>query len=238
MTKLENPGVKALGFFVADSLNRWCYLYSRKAGVLDMSFVNMFLSATEQFPEIMLEQLLRRKMKESGVQAWRAGAKAMASHLVHKKDEEFHWEDYPNTKKDITVIFTEEDGKELENIFDNLEGTLEEVCKEMLKSTSRLMTEKYKEDWHRHQRSQERFVANFKNNLEDRWSEGLDGLRLLLDLCRDEGTKFHDRIEKSKPASFPHRRIALSKMHIRACQVTSEIICLLESGFANGALLK
>jgi len=60
----------------------------------------------------------------------------------------------------------------------------------------------------------------------------------LLDLCRDEGEKFIRRLEKSKAKSPSYSRLVLSKLHCRACQVTAEIITLLESGYARGAMAR
>jgi len=204
-----------------------------------VSFYKLIMSLTDQAPELVLEQLLRKKLKKAGVQAWRNGAKALTRHLIDKEAGEFHWEDYPdNADKNLTIKFDEEDGHELERIFDKFQGNLDEVIAKMTETAVTEMLSNYQKDWHSYRRAEERFVVNFRNNLEDRWGRPLDGLRLLLDLCRDEGEKFIRRLEKSKSKSPPYARIVLSKLHCRGCQVTAEIITLLEAGYARGAMAR
>lgn len=204
-----------------------------------MSFYKIIKSLTDQAPEILLEQIVKIKMKDAGVKAWRGGAKALTKHLIDRKAGEFHWEDYPDGGADgITIEFTKEDGQKIEKLYDDFEGKLETTISDMLGSVIDKMLSDYQEDWQGYRRQEERYVSNFRNNLEDRWGVALDGLRLLLDLCRDEGQKYLSRLEKSKAKSSPYQRILLSRLHSRACQVTAEIITLLESGFAKGAMAR
>ncbi|MEM1133449.1 MAG: DUF5677 domain-containing protein [Pseudomonadota bacterium] len=197
------------------------------------------MSFTDQGPELVLEQLLQKKLKDAGVRAWRNGAKALTRHLIDKEAGEFHWEDYPDEgDKNYTIEFTEDDGLELERMFDKFQGSLNEIIEKMTKTAVNEMLSRYQKDWHQFRRAEDRYVTNFRNNLEDRWGVALDGLRLLLDLCRDEGEKFLGRLEKSKAKKPPVARILLSRLHSRACQVTAEIIALLESGYARGAMAR
>lgn len=197
------------------------------------------MSLTDQAPELVLEKLLRTKLKDAGVQAWRNGAKALARHLVTKEAGEFHWEDYPDeTDKTYQITFTEEDGLELERLFDKFQGSLEEAIGSLVENATAKMLSEYKADWHAYKRAEDRAIATFRNNLEDRWGKPLDGLRLLLDLCRDEGEKFLARLQKSKAKKPPYKRILLSRLHSRSCQVAAEIITLLEAGFARGAMAR
>lgn len=204
-----------------------------------MSFASILKDLTNKAPELAIEPILRKKLKKAGVKAWRAGARALAHHLIHKDNEEFHWEDYPLTDStDSKIVFTKDDGRELEEVIDKLPKEIEAIAEQLISSTVDRMLADYKMEWQTYRRRDERFVATFRNNLEDRWGEALDGLRLLLDLSRDEGQKFHLRLGKTKAKSSPYSRIVLSKLHARACQVTAEILALLEAGFANGALAR
>ncbi|MEZ5697330.1 MAG: DUF5677 domain-containing protein, partial [Sphingomonadaceae bacterium] len=210
-----------------------------KCGDQQVSFQKAIMSFTDQAPQMVLEQLLRKKLKEAGVQAWRNGAKALAQHIISKEAGEFHWEDYPvEEDKHIRIEFTKDDGVELERIFDKFQGGLDDAVSKMAEAAVDKMLARYRKDWHQYRRAEDRYIGTFRNNLEDRWGEALDGLRLLLDLCRDEGEKFYRRLEKSKAKATPYARILLSRLHCRACQVTSEIITLLENGYARGAMAR
>jgi len=148
-----------------------------------VSFYKLIMSLSDQGPELVLEQLLQKKLKNAGVQAWRGGAKALTRHLIDKEAGEFHWEDYPdNADKNITIKFTKEDGYELERIFDKFQGNLDKVIGNMTETAVTEMLSDYQKNWHSYRRAEERFVTNFRNNLEDRWGKPLDGLRLFVGL--------------------------------------------------------
>lgn len=192
-------------------------------------------------PKDALEQLLRPKLKEAGVISWRRGASALAEHLLKDRKSEFHWQD-PFDDRDQTVAsidFTEDDGRELERIVDSLnEDRLYDLAERLLKELAYSISQRYQGDWFQYRRDHERSLGSFKNNLEFRWGSALDKLRMLLDLCMDEGIKAQQQLERGRFRSTPHKRIAVSLLHARACQVTSEIICLLENGYANGAMAR
>jgi hypothetical protein len=204
-----------------------------------MSFYKVVSELTGQAPEIILRKLLEPKLREAGVKAWRSGARALAKHLADKQAGEFHWEDYPDGEvTDVTVEFTEDDGRELERLYDKFEGTLDEAMAKVIDTSVDAMLLRYRSEWQAYRRSEERFIANFRNRLEDRWGTALDGLRLLSDLCKDEGEKYIERLNRSQAKSPPYKRVLLSRLHSRACQVTAEVIALLEAGFAKGAMAR
>jgi hypothetical protein len=78
--------------------------------------------------------------------------------------------------------------------------------------------------------------ARFRYNLEGRWGKALDLLRFFLNMCREAGEGRHKRYRRSKKRGVAMG--VLIRLHIRACQVTDEIITLLENGFADGAIAR
>ena len=192
-------------------------------------------------PRQALEHMLRPKLKGAGVKSWRKGAAALASHLLKNDGSEFQWEDPVEDarNKTINLQFSEDDGIKLERISDVLSpNSLSEIILKLVDETAASIRKRYEGDWHRYRRQHERSFTTFKNNIEIRWGAALDGLRILLDLCLDEGAKYQRRLEKSTSRKSVHKRAAILKLHVRACQVTSEIICLLENGYPNGAVAR
>lgn len=100
------------------------------------------------------------------------------------------------------------------------------------------MLTRYKREWKKYRPYEELEFANFQSNLQDRWGEGLDHLRMLLELSRDVGQEYYERFRRSKSQKNRHLRNVLICLHIRACQVTSEIIALMENGYADGAMAR
>lgn len=73
------------------------------------------------------------------------------------------------------------------------------------------------------------------------WSKPLAALALLLRVCKDAAFFLHperdeDIAEDSEETEF--RLLALGRLQGRACQVGSEVLTLLENGFADGAMAR
>jgi hypothetical protein len=62
---------------------------------------------------------------------------------------------------------------------------------------------------------------------------------MLLTISRELGASVNDEIGESPDAAGREHLIhVLLRLHARACQITDEIICLLEGGFADGAMAR
>jgi hypothetical protein len=185
--------------------------------------------------------MLRTKLKEAGVKSWRRAAAALAEHLLNTGAGEFHWEDPFDGDRthDVEVTFDAGDARKLEKIADAMAGDeLVAMAEKLIHDAADAMRSRFESEWYPYRRQQERSLQTFKNNLEHRWGAALDGLRILLDLCIDEGEKFSRRVAKSRRKTEPFARIAIMNLQARACQVTAEILCLLENGYPNGAIAR
>lgn len=193
-------------------------------------------------PKQALEQLLRPKLKQEGVKSYRRGAAALAEYLLKPDRGEFHWEDPfdRGSGAKVELTFAEEDLSKLEKVADLLGNVerLSQIIEKLLAEASLRILKNYRSQWHQFRRQEDRVRSNFQNNIEMRWGEALDSLRILLDLCIDEGSKYRQRAAKSSLATPQYRRIALLKLHARSCQVAAEILCLMENGYANGAIAR
>ena len=71
-----------------------------------------------------------------------------------------------------------------------------------------------------------------------RWGKGLDLLRMLLTISREFGEEAHAKARRSRARSSRYRTDVLLRLHACACQVAGEIIKLMESGRADGAMAR
>ncbi len=78
----------------------------------------------------------------------------------------------------------------------------------------------------------------FQERLETRWGEPLNSLRMMLAISRELGGEVYQRNKRSKAKRNWHKLYVLSQLHVRACQVTAEILSLLENGYADGAMAR
>ena len=80
-----------------------------------------------------------------------------------------------------------------------------------------------------------RYQKQFESRLRKHWKRPLDLLTLFVDLVSETGadfnSEFRDEAVKSNDAVFE----TLTRLHARACQTSSAILTLLQSGFADDA---
>lgn len=194
-------------------------------------------ASIDELPRIALVKLLAPKLKAARIRDYRRKAEQLAEHLLTKGDETFTWGD-EGDKEEVVISFTEDDNRELERIAKKLTDSLQDIIPKLASTTAQRMLQVYERRWREQRYVELRKMDGFKLRLEDRWGEGLDHLRLLLDIAHDVGTEYHDALLASRARKNRHLRIALSQLHIRACQVSHEIIVLLENGFADGAMAR
>ncbi len=72
----------------------------------------------------------------------------------------------------------------------------------------------------------------FAATLNARWNSALDELRILHEVAWEAGRTFHDR------AAGTDQHEVLARLHARGLAVAGEILCLLEHGFASGAMAR
>jgi hypothetical protein len=78
-------------------------------------------------------------------------------------------------------------------------------------------------------------MKGFVKRLYNDWKKPLDLLEAFLILALETGADFNDKSRKEAAEAKDHVFDALTRLHARACQIASEILVLLKSGFADGA---
>lgn len=192
-------------------------------------------------PKLLLTPMIKRKFEEAGISAAPEMVDGLIDHILSKSKAPYQWsdgDDLTNERCALNLQFTAEDGDELEARVKRLIDGLPDIIRKITDGTSSSMYKRMLADWNIEGAIQQSQVEAFRDNLEDRWGEGLDLLRMLLTCCREVGGKAHKRHRRSKSKQRIFRRFVLTRLHVRACQVTDEIITLLENGFADGAMAR
>lgn len=142
-------------------------------------------------------------------------------------------------KQQVKVEFTEADTKAItERFTEFIETQLPELIISAVEelSTGILLTLHHK--WRSEFRRQERKRGGFEKRLRKRWGEAINLLRMMLTLSRELGEMTCNSIADDTDFASPFLLDVLTRLHARACQVTDEIVCLLNSGFADGAMAR
>ena len=84
-------------------------------------------------------------------------------------------------------------------------------------------------------RSRRKDMKEFEQRLYQDWKKPFDLFEAFLVLALEAGDEFNSEFRKDKENSENYVLEVLTRIHVRACQIASEILVLLKSGFADGA---
>jgi len=125
--------------------------------------------------------------------------------------------------------------KELDEFYQEfvakLEGAIPEIIEEMtspilsgLKKNMPAMLKAHRKD-----------MKSFEQRLHRDWEKPFDLFEAFLVLAFEAGNEFNNEFRKDKTEVGNYVLEALTRLHARACQIASEVLVLLKSGFADGA---
>jgi len=186
-------------------------------------------------PKTVLSKLLARKAKEAGLKIPFKAIEAFAEHLLAGNEGQFVWDDAKHKNKVVKIAITAD---EIDAAMAKVLDALPETVLKATDVAGNRMFEIFCERWPAEHAAQQNEISSFKERMEERWGEGLGYLRMLLTCSRDIGQDTLKRHNKSKSRQRIHRRWVLLRLHARACQITDEIVCLMENGFADGAMAR
>jgi len=81
-------------------------------------------------------------------------------------------------------------------------------------------------------------TASFQERLAKRWRKPLDLLEMFLVIALETGENFNLEFRKKASKENDYVFEVLIRLHARACQITSEILALLKTGHADGAMAR
>ncbi len=81
-------------------------------------------------------------------------------------------------------------------------------------------------------------ASGFLKRQREKWGKPLDQLFMLLEASREAGEEYNQSFEGVAAAEQDFVFDALRRLHARACLVASEVIWLMEGGYASGAMAR
>lgn len=192
-------------------------------------------------PRVIATELVRDKLKAAG----HAEDEKLISYIVEQLldlgvDANGDDEDAIEIEsgEDIVLQFTDADAARVHDYAEKISETLPDLIHTVAEKAAGKMLRRYERDWAAWRDATEIQMDQFRFNLEARWGKGFDALRMLIELSRDIGTDFHRRSSRSRSRRRVHLNKALSHLHVRAVQIASEIMVLMENGYADGAIAR
>lgn len=194
--------------------------------------------AVKEIPAIFLENLISKKLQKQGITRPRDLSRKLARHILSRTGEPFRY----NSRKysgNIDLAFDKADAGEIARAFDRFQKEqLPKILPEIAHRLSTTVLKDLKSRWAGEYAQQEAELSGFRQRLEERWGEPLGQLRMLLTMSREWCEWAHNRNASLKKSKKKQLRTILIRLLVRGCQVTDEVICLLENGFPDGAMAR
>ncbi len=188
----------------------------------------------KELPRNALQRLVLKKLVEAGLDSDEPLAFRIADHFISGSDQPFSWDDGSQFNRTIDFSFNEQDLAELDRNYVELTAELPRIWEETSDAAAKILLRSLKRRWSDEFKLQRGEIDQFRSNLEVRWGKPLGLLRMLLTCSREMGGAIAGDAERTKS----NLAAVLTRLHIRACQVTAEIIVLLENGYADGAMAR
>lgn len=199
-------------------------------------FQKMLEKELKTVPRRFLERRLSERLLEAGIQICDADLARASEHLLSGNTETFHFGDIDDH---AAIEITEDD---VEYVVAKSEEFYREKLVDMLHDvggqTAELFYQVLKKRWAAEFVAQPEEMVAFKERLEMRWGKALGKLRMLLAIVMEWAQGAFERKQRRSDRRLPHLDDVLLRLHVRACQVTHEIIVLLENGYADGAMAR
>lgn len=189
----------------------------------------------EKVPSIFFKKLLTDKLEEKSIPPSIELIDDLYNHFISENNSPFYFDHDKNGN--IKLHITDDDFKELHNkISDFYNIELPRIINNTTKEAGKGLYFTLKKDWKKEHKLQTEEYLKFKKNLLKRWRGPLELLRMLLTIARELGDAYISKHQNNSESHYlPY---VLSRLHCRACQVSAEIIALLEGGYADGAMAR
>jgi hypothetical protein len=188
----------------------------------------------EELPLTVLSAFLDETLRERDIKLSERKLGELAQRLLHEKTDTISI----GSRRDVLIEFTDEDAERLSAKAEQFVKQLPDLIESFSDTAAVDVLAALKRRWGKEAALQRRAVKRFRKRLEERWGAGLEPLRMLATIAREFANDMNRGLGSAGGGDRPQTFSVLIKLHVRACQVTDEIICLLAGGFADGAMAR
>jgi hypothetical protein len=187
-------------------------------------------------PLKIFARFLRDKVEAEGATVSDEDAESLADQIITRKSATLRVAG--EVERIFNLKITEE---EVQSVIDEIEAfnrdELPDMVRNIVRDTSKVILRSLDKDWPEQKAYDQLRLDMFRHNLEDRWGAAFDILRMMYTISIEIGGEVAARWRRPTKTQGALRHVLLH-LHARACQVTTEIICLMENGFADGAMAR
>ncbi len=196
-----------------------------------------FQELAAQLPTRLASELIAKKIAEHGVVLSAKRKEQVRRRLVSQDLSSIRIPDWRWWKtRQIHIEITPDDIAAINAKFESWLESLPRLLVGLVDELALTILPRLKKRWKAESRRQRRDSKAFEKRLQQRWRGPLEQLSMLLTVAREFGEGINIRLRGS--SDNPHLIETLTRLHARSCQVASEVLALLKSGFADGAIAR
>ena len=205
----------------------------------------------ELFDEVMDEEFginslmfmfISRKLKELGIEITPEQEDRIRNQISEIAGEnialEFDDDQLPSLNegiiKDGSIVldFSEND---IDAFIEEVKSKFPQIISETIQETANLLAKELKKDAPRMLKKRRRHLRSYSKQIQKTWRKPLDLLEMFIVICLEAGTDFNEELRRDQEADTLFVIDVITRLHARACQISSETLSLLSNGHADGA---
>lgn len=205
----------------------------KKRSSLHTEMLALLKEAPRMFLAARLQKLIDSKVPDAPF----GFAQAFAEHLITNGDAPFLFDDGEEGGIDFEISEEEMQGV-IDDAWRFIDEEVPQIIDGSISASAKAVLKSLRNDWPAQRAFQLDTMAGFRTRLEERWGSAFDILRMMYTIAHEMGAEVHMRARRSRAKTNLILRDTLIQLHVRACQVVAEILCLMENGFADGAMAR
>jgi hypothetical protein len=203
-------------------------------------------STIKTIPEGLVADLLGKKLADQGVHLSRQQCEQFARQAINEKLDtlELPWWRFWQYRrfrrsKNLLIEFTDDDSESITSILKEVsEKILPELVEKLIEDEPKKLLATLQRHWKSEYKRHRRDEQGFRRRLQSRWGVPIQQLRMLLTIAQEFGDAVNNDLRCGDMGDGAHLIDVLTRLHARACQITSEVECLLAGGFSDGAMAR
>jgi hypothetical protein len=192
-----------------------------------------------ELPDQIVGELIAKKIREHGIALSRRERKLLADQLRRGactfRVKRWQWWRTRHISLEVTPADIEQATRTYKEMVEHLPTVFDQATE----ATAEAVLANLRRKWKAESRAQARDVTRFRRRHYKHWKHPMELLRMLVTISREVGESITNDLKASVDAGARVNLIeVIGRSHARGCQIAEEIICLLEGGFADGAIAR
>ena len=184
-------------------------------------------SVMGEVPGLVLEKLLREKLSEQGVEPSDRDINRLRDAILGGHNDGLSLKSWrPWTREHVSLEIT---GDEINAAIEPLLSGLSNLGEDVSASVAANILDSLDRSWLKQKLSEDRQRRGFERRLRQRWRPAFEALQMMLVIAHEYGDGMNNDVRKMD---------ILTRLHARGLQIANEILVLMKSGLADGAMAR